>query len=199
MNLVLAVKAGLTTIGANTLPGSTAMKNCWLKNRQSYPPGVLNTVHTSSKPMETGRTFKLNGNVINGGMITNLPADCCAEGPIFVDRTGLHKTVVGDLPPQLAALNLTNINVQRLTVQAAITGDVEHIVHACAMDPLTSAVLTLKEIREMASEMLEAGRQWMPQFAGKTIRPTPTISIPNRRKTRSRTRRPGTGDFGQIR
>ena len=52
-------------------------------------------------------------------MITNLPADCCAEGPIFVDRTGLHKTVVGDLPSQCAALNLTNINVQRLAVEAA--------------------------------------------------------------------------------
>jgi alpha-galactosidase len=63
-------------------------------------------------------------------------------------------------------------------VEAAISGEVEHIVHACALDPLTSAVLTLKEIREMASEMLEAGRQWMPQFAEKTIRPTPTISIP---------------------
>ena len=75
--------------------------------------------------METGRTFKLYGNVINGGMISNLPADCCAEGPIFVDRTGLHKTVVGDLPPQCAALNLTNINWQRLTVEAALTGDVE--------------------------------------------------------------------------
>jgi alpha-galactosidase len=128
--------------------------------------------------LETGKVFKLNGNVINGCMISNLPADCCAEGPIFVDRTGLHKTVVGDLPPQLAALNLTNINVQRLAVEAALSGDVEHIVHACAMDPLTSAVLTLKEIRDMASEMLQAGRQWMPQFAGKTIRPTPTISIP---------------------
>ncbi len=128
--------------------------------------------------LETGRTFKLNGNVVNGGMMTNLPADCCAEGPIYVDRTGLHKTIVGNLPPQCAALNLTNINVQRLTVEAAISGDVEHIVHACAMDPLTSAVLTLKEIREMATEMLEIGRQWMPQFAGKTIRPTPTISVP---------------------
>jgi alpha-galactosidase len=128
--------------------------------------------------MEMGNIFKLNGNVINSGMITNLPEDCCAEGPMYVDRTGLHKTVVGDLPLQLAALNLTNIIVQRLTVQAAIRGDIEHIVHACAMDPLTSAVLTLKEIREMASEMLEAGRQWMPQFDGQSIRPTPTISIP---------------------
>jgi alpha-galactosidase len=128
--------------------------------------------------LETGRTFKLSGNVINGGMITNLPADCCAEGPIYVDRTGLHKTIVGDLPPQCAALNLTNINVQRLTVEAALTGNPEHIVHACAMDPLTSAVLTLKETREMAAEMLEAEQQWLPQFAGKVIRPTPTIEVP---------------------
>ena len=128
--------------------------------------------------LEMGRTFKFNGNVINGGMITNLPADCCAEGPMFADRTGLHKTIVGDLPPQCAALNLTNINLQRLAVEAALTGDVEHIVHACALDPLTGAVATLKEIREMASDMLEAQRQWLPQFEGKVIRPTPTIHIP---------------------
>jgi alpha-galactosidase len=128
--------------------------------------------------LETGRTFKFNGNVINRGMITNLPADCCAEGPMFADKTGLYKTIVGGLPPQCAALNLTNINLQRLAVEAALTGDVEHIVHACALDPLTGAVATLKEIREMASEMLETQRQWLPQFEGKTIRPTPTITIP---------------------
>jgi len=128
--------------------------------------------------LETGRTFKLNGNVINNGMITNLPNDCCAEGPIFVDKTGLHQTLVGDLPPQCAALNITNINVQRLAVEAALTGDPEHIVHSCALDPLTSAVLTLKEIRDMAIEMFEAEKKWLPQFEGKTIKPTPTISIP---------------------
>jgi alpha-galactosidase len=128
--------------------------------------------------METGRTFKLNGNVRNDGMIANLPIDCCAEGPIYVDRLGLHKTVVGNLPPQCAALNLLNINVQRLAVQAAMSGDPEQIVHACALDPLTSAVLTLEEIRNMAADMLEAEKQWLPQFEGKTIRPTPTIVIP---------------------
>ncbi|MCD4751998.1 MAG: hypothetical protein K8R40_02890, partial [Anaerolineaceae bacterium] len=121
---------------------------------------------------------KLNGNLINEGMISNLPADCCAEGPIFVDGMGLHKTIVGDLPPQCAALNLTNINVQRLAVEAALSGDPEHIVHACALDPLTGAVLTLNEIRIMAKEMLEAESKWLPQFAGKNLRPTPTISIP---------------------
>ena len=142
------------------------------------PPRSIEYGSYVIEAIETGRTFQLNGNVINGGMITNLPADCCAEGPIYVDRTGLHKTIVGDLPPQCAALNLTNINVQRLTVEAAISGDPEHIVHACALDPLTGAVLTLKEIREMVSEMLEVEGQWLPQFAGKTLRPTPTISVP---------------------
>lgn len=142
------------------------------------PPRSIEYGSYVIEALETGRTFKLNGNVINGGMITNLPANCCAEGPLYVDRTGIHKTIVGDLPPQCAALNMTNINVQGLAVQAAITGDPEHIVHACALDPLTGAVLTLKEIREMASEMLEAQKQWLPQFEGKTIRPTPTIIIP---------------------
>jgi len=142
------------------------------------PPRSIEYGSYVIEALETGRTFKLNGNVINDGMIPNLPADCCAEGPMYVDRTGIHKTVVGALPPQCAALNMTNINVQRLAVEAAISGDPEHIVHACALDPLTGAVLTLKEIREMASEMLEAQRDWLPQFAGKTIKPTPTISIP---------------------
>ena len=128
--------------------------------------------------METGKTFRLNGNVRNEGMISNLPADCCAEGPMTVDRLGLHKTMVGDLPSQCAALNLLNINVQRLAVEAAMSGDPEQIVHACALDPLTAAALTLKEIRDMAAELLEAEREWLPQFAGKTIKPTPTILIP---------------------
>jgi len=128
--------------------------------------------------LETGRQFRLNGNVRNDGMIANLPADCCAEGPIYADKLGLHKTMVGNLPSQCAALNLTNINVQRLAVEAAMSGDPEQIVYACALDPLTAATLTLKEIREMAADMLEAEKQWLPQFEGKTIRPTPTITIP---------------------
>jgi alpha-galactosidase len=142
------------------------------------PPRSIEYGSYVIEAMETGRVFKLNGNVVNGGMISNLPPDCCAEGPIYVDRTGVHKTFVGALPPQCAALNMTNINVQRLAVEAAISGDPEHLVQACALDPLTGAVLTLKEIRDMACDMLEAQRPWLPQFEGKTIKPTPTISIP---------------------
>ena len=128
--------------------------------------------------LETGVPFKLQGNVRNDGFITNLPRGCCVEVPVFVDKMGLHPTFVGDLPPQLAALNQSNVTVQGLTVQAAMTGDPELAVAACAMDPLASAVLTLKESRDMASEMLEAERKWLPQFDGKKIRPTPTISTP---------------------
>ena len=128
--------------------------------------------------LETGIPFKLQGNVRNDAYITNLPQGCCVEVPVFVDKMGLHPTPVGDLPIQLAALNQSNVTVQGLAVQAAIAGDPELVVAACAMDPLTSAVLTLKEARDMAVEMLEAQREWLPQFEGKTIRPTPTIQTP---------------------
>jgi alpha-galactosidase len=144
----------------------------------ALPPRSVEYGSYIIEALETGRTFKLNGNVINEGMISNLPADCCAEYPLFVDSTGIHKTFVGNLPSQCAALNMTNINVQRLTVEAALEGDPEKIVQACALDPLAGAVLTLKEARDMASEMLEAEKQWLPQFEGKTMRPTPTIVIP---------------------
>jgi alpha-galactosidase len=128
--------------------------------------------------IETGNPFHFQGNVMNEGMISNLPADCCVEAPMYADDSGLHKVIVGDLPARCAALNLTNINVHRLTLEAAMSDDPELIVHACALDPLSSAVLTLKEIRAMASEMLQAQRQWLPQFEGKSIQSVPTISIP---------------------
>jgi alpha-galactosidase len=127
----------------------------------------------------TGAPFRFMGNVRNDGYITNLPPGCCVEVPTFADDNGIHPTVVGNLPPQCAALCQTNINVQTLCAEAALTGDTEHLVHAMALDPLTGAVLTLKEIREMTTEMLEALRPYLPQFTGKCIRQTPTISIPS--------------------
>lgn len=128
--------------------------------------------------IETGKTFKFYGNVKNESMIENLPHDCCAEGAIYADKTGLHKTIVGKLPRQCAALNMTNINVQGLVVEAANTGNIDMIVQACALDPLTGAVLTLPQIREMVAEMLSAQAEWLPQFSGKKIHQTPTIVIP---------------------
>ncbi len=128
--------------------------------------------------LETGVPFRLQGNVRNDGYITNLPFGCCVEVPVFVDKQGIHPTFVGELPPQLAACNQTNVTVQGLTEEAAVTGDPDLVVAACALDPLTSAVLTLKETREMVAEMLEAEKEWLPQFTGETVRATPTIATP---------------------
>lgn len=128
---------------------------------------------------ETDRPFRLQGNVRNDGYITNLPQGCCAEVPCMVDMQGLHPLRVGDLPAQLAALNQSNVTVQTLAVDAAMTGDPEHIVHAMATDPLTSAVLTLAQVREMAAEMIEAQREWLPQFEGKSLETVPPISVPD--------------------
>jgi alpha-galactosidase len=126
----------------------------------------------------TGRPFRLMANVPNRGYITNLPQGCCVEVPAFADDTGLHPVVVGDLPPQCAALCMTNINVQMLAADAALNSDPERLVQAVAMDPLTSAVCTLSEAREMCAEMLEAQRTWLPGFAGKMVARRPRISIP---------------------
>ncbi len=126
----------------------------------------------------TGTPFKLMGNVRNDGYIDNLPDGCCVEVPTFADATGLHPTRIGALPPQCAAACMTNVNSQMLTADAALNADPEAVVHAVAMDPLTGAVLTLKEIRDMCSDLLEAEREWLPEFAGQQIRPAPTISIP---------------------
>jgi alpha-galactosidase len=129
--------------------------------------------------LETGRPFQLNGNVMNwNGYIENLPRDCCVEVPIFVDKNGIQPVHVGRLPTQLAAVNMMDINVQLMASEAALEGDPEKLMMACAMDPLTSAVLSLQEIRSMAAEMLEAQREWLPQFAGKTLRPLGNIATP---------------------
>ncbi len=127
---------------------------------------------------ETGRVFRLNGNIRNDRFIANLPEGCCVEVPIDVDRRGLHPLAVGALPPQCAALNMTNVLVQGLAVEAHFQGDPELVMQAVALDPLTAATLTLKEIRDMTAEMLQVEARWLPQFAGKTLRPVPTIHIP---------------------
>jgi alpha-galactosidase len=127
---------------------------------------------------ETGAPFRLQGNVRNDGFITNLPPGCGVEVPVYVDHEGLHPLRVGDLPPQCAALNQSNITVQSLAVEAGLTGDPELVMQALALDPLTSACCTLAEVREMTAELLAAEARWLPQFAGKSLRPTPTISVP---------------------
>jgi alpha-galactosidase len=86
------------------------------------------------------------------------------EVPIPVDKTGLNPCFIGEIPVQLAALNRTNINVQELTVKAALTGDKEAVYQAVLMDPLTSALLTMDEIEKMVVELFEAEAQYLPRF-----------------------------------
>lgn len=108
------------------------------------------------KARETNRPTVVYGNVPNTGLITNLPAGCCVEVPCLVDAQGVQPTFIGDLPPQLAALCQTNINVQTLTVEAALTGKREHIYHAVMLDPHTATVLTLDKIWAMCDELIAA-------------------------------------------
>jgi len=126
----------------------------------------------------TGVPFRLQGNVRNDGYIANLPNGCCVEVPVYVDKEGLHPLRVGNLPAQCAALNQSNITVQTLAVESALSSDPEYAMQAVSMDPLTSACCTLAEIREMTLEMFAAEAKWLPNFAGKKLKPTPTISIP---------------------
>ena len=129
--------------------------------------------------LETGKPFRLNGNVMNcEGYISNLPRECCVEVPIYVDREGLHPLHVGRLPPQLAALNRSNVTLQMLASEAAVTADPDLAYAAVAMDPLTSAVLGLKETRDMVVEMFEANAQWLPHFEGKSLERRDIISVP---------------------
>ena len=128
--------------------------------------------------LETGEPFRFNGNVMNNGFITNLPYDATVEVPVYADREGLHPFTVGDLPLPLAAMNQSNLTVQGLAADAAINGDPELAFWAVAMDPLTSAVLTLKETRDMVGEMLEAEARWLPQFQGKALKKIHHVHVP---------------------
>jgi alpha-galactosidase len=115
--------------------------------------------------IETDRSITINGNVPNDDLIDNLPAGCCVEVPCLVNANGVQPVKVGPLPPQLAALNRTNINVQELIVEAALTGSKEAVYHAVMLDPLTSAVCTLPQIHELVDKMLAAEEQWLPKLA----------------------------------
>ncbi|MCL6442506.1 MAG: alpha-glucosidase/alpha-galactosidase [Alicyclobacillus sp.] len=114
--------------------------------------------------MELNEPYKIGGNVMNAGLIPNLPKEACVEVPCLVDASGVTPTYVGDLPPQLAALNRTQINTQLLTLEAAVTGRKEHIYHAAMLDPHTSSELTLDEIVALCDDMIEAHGDWLPKY-----------------------------------
>lgn len=114
--------------------------------------------------METDVPTRIGGNVLNNGLITNLPANACVEVPCLVDRNGVQPTFVGDLPEQCAALNRTNINVQLMTIEAARTLKKEHVYQAAMLDPHTSSELSIDDIVAMCDDLIEAHGEWLPKF-----------------------------------
>ncbi len=114
--------------------------------------------------IETGLPQVIYGNVSNQGLIDNLPQGCCVEVPCLIDKNGIQPVRVGSLPPHLAAMMQTNINVQSLTVEAALTGKREHIYHAAMLDPHTAAELSLDQIWSLVDDLIAAHGTWLPEY-----------------------------------
>ncbi|MBQ2915925.1 MAG: alpha-glucosidase/alpha-galactosidase [Clostridia bacterium] len=114
--------------------------------------------------METDVPYRIHGNVLNTGLITNLPKEACVEVPCLVDRNGINPCYVGDLPEQCAAMNRTNINVQLLAIQAAITKKKDYIYQAAMMDPHTASELSIDHIKAMCDDLITAHGSWLPEY-----------------------------------
>lgn len=140
----------------------------WMKEPpMQFVPEKRSQEHGSYiiESLETGRIYRGHFNVVNNGAISNLPDDCIVEVPGYVDANGINITRVGDLPLGPAACCMSNINVQRLAVEAAYRGDDLLLKQALMLDPLTGAVCTPPQIWQMADEMLIAEEKWLPQYA----------------------------------
>jgi alpha-galactosidase len=143
----------------------------WEAMRLELEKGELLEIHQSREytsliihSQETGQPRVVYGNVANHGLIDNLPEGCCVEVPCLVDKNGIQPMHVGPLPPHLAALMQTNVNVQSLAVEAALTGKREHIYHAAMLDPHTAAELDLDQIWHLVDDLIAAHGDWLPAF-----------------------------------
>ena len=114
--------------------------------------------------METNKPYKIGGNVINNGLITNLPRNACVEVPCLVDASGVTPCFIGDLPEQCAAMNRTNINVQLLTIEAAMTLKKDYIYQAAMMDPHCQSELSIDDIVALCDDLIEAHEGWLPKY-----------------------------------
>ncbi len=142
----------------------------WNQRKQEYVSGKISHTRSheyASRIMEavvTDTPYKIGGNVLNTGLITNLPADACVEVPCLVNRLGVQPTVVGKLPVQLAAMNMTNINPQLITIEAALTRKKEYIYQAAMLDPHTSSELSIDDIVALCDDLIEAHKGWLPEY-----------------------------------
>ena len=129
-----------------------------IKRSHEYASYIIDAIVNNNK-------FTVYGNVMNNGLIENLPSNCCVEVPCIVDNKGFYPQKIGRLPEQLSALMRTNINVQILTAEAALTKKREHIYHAAMLDPLTASHLSIDEIYALTDEMLEAHSDYLPEYS----------------------------------
>ncbi len=142
----------------------------WKEDKLEYLAGNISHERSreyASHIMEsivTDTPYQIGGNVLNTGLITNLPKDACVEVPCLVNKLGIQPTVVGDLPIQLAAMNSTNVFTQLLTIEAAVTKKKEYIYQAAMMDPHTSSELSIDDIIAMCDELIEAHKGWLPEY-----------------------------------
>lgn len=143
----------------------------WETMRRELEDGAGIEVHQSAEygsliihSLETGIPRVIYGNVANNGLVDNLPQGCCVEVPCLVDKNGIQPTRIGSLPPHLAALMQTNINVQELTVEAALTCKRDHIYHAAMLDPHTAAELSLEQIWALVDDLIAAHGDWLPEY-----------------------------------
>jgi len=114
--------------------------------------------------MITGVPLKVGGNVINNGLIPNLPPEACVEVPCMIDNHGVNPCYVGRLPVQLAAMNMTHVNVHLVTIEAAVTRKLEHVYQAAMLDPLTAAELSADDICALVDDLIEAHGDWLPKY-----------------------------------
>ena len=114
--------------------------------------------------VETGKPFSFGGNVMNTGLIDNLPADCCVEVTCLANEGGIQPCHIGALPHQLAALNMRQVSVHQVTVDAALTGKKDYIYQAAMLDPHASAELSIDDIRAMVDDLIEAHGDWLPKY-----------------------------------
>jgi alpha-galactosidase len=138
--------------------GLTAKDTLVYKRSEEYAPYIIES-------MVSGMPYKIGGNVINhGGLIKNLPHDACVEIPCMIDGHGINPCYVGKLPVQLAAMNMTHVNVHLITIEAAVTQKREHIYHAAMLDPHTASELSIDDIRAMVDELINEHGDWLPKY-----------------------------------
>ena len=148
----------------NQIEGWEKEKNDILDNGQVTHERSHEYASYIMEAIVTGIPYKIGGNVINDGLIFNLPSDACVEVPCLIDNMGIHPCKVGRLPVQLAAMNMTNINPQLMTIEAAITRKRENIYQAAMLDPHTAAQLSVDEIVSLCDDLIEAHGDYMKDY-----------------------------------